>query len=314
MDLSPEVAGAIVGGAIGIASAGLTAGVNYVTTRRRLRSKNQRRLAEFYLDKKVDALSTVHTELTECYSTLGSALENPTGYSWERVRTEIHAEIDALEQAIVVSDIYLTSEQETALRETVEEYRSVADKVAILENGRQDMIDDLFNATERAGGTLAEEINRPIRRLELAGSEDDEDEATEGDSDRRKVPTSAGDSGWAALAAQRQRIRDVLEITEDGRTEFLVDDLDPMARAFFTVLGRRYAYERDLAGSPTVDESELRTLFEDTDRSFESFTDEAGDHLLSDDSEYYVEAENIEAGIDWAAEYVGDDLLAADER
>ncbi|MFD1647576.1 hypothetical protein [Haloarchaeobius litoreus] len=312
MDLSPEVAGAIVGGAIGIGSAGLTAGVNYVTTKRRLRSKNQRRLAEFYLDKKVDTLSTVHTRLTECYSTLGSALENPTDYSWERVRTDIYSEIDALEQAIVVSDIYLSSEQETTLRETVEEYRSVADKIAILENGRQDMIDDLFGATERAGGTLADEINRPIRRLEQAGSRD-EGEDSDDSTESRTAPTSEGDAGWAALAAQRQRIRNVFRITEDGRTEFQVDGLDPMVRAFFTVLGRRYAFERDLAESPTVDESDLRAVLDGTDRSFEEFTDEAGDHLLSDDSEYYVEAEDIEAGIDWAAEYVEEGLLAADD-
>ncbi|MFC4548789.1 MULTISPECIES: hypothetical protein [Halorussus] len=310
MSLAPEVAGAIVGGAIGIVSATVTAGVNYHTTKRRLRSKNRRRLAEFYLDKKVEALSEVHTSLTECYATLGTALENPSGYSWERVRSEIHSKIDGLEHSITVSDIYLSSEQETELRETVEEYRSVADKIAILENGRRDMIDDVFGATERAGGTLAEEINGPIRRLERAGGDADDrsDERTKS-AESRKVPAGRDDSGWAVLAAQRDRIRNVFRIDEDGRVEFLAEGVEPEARAFFTILGRRYAYERDLVESPTVAETDLLEVFDGSREAFEAFVSDADEHLMSDDDEHYVEAEDIEAGIDWAATHVEGDVV-----
>ncbi|MFC7044367.1 hypothetical protein ACFQH6_02135 [Halobacteriaceae archaeon GCM10025711] len=305
MDLSPEVAGAIVGGAIGIFSASVTAVANHVNLKKRLRSKNQRRLAEFYLDKKVDALATIHTELTGCYETLGAALQNPSGYSWERVKSEVHPDIDAFEDAITVGDVYLSATQESALRATVDEYRSVADKIAILENGRQDMVDDVFDATERAGGTLAEEINAPIRRLEGAGDSSSE-EQEEAIARRREVPTGHDSSNWATLATQRDRLREILRVADDGSIEFLVD-VEPPGRALLSIIGRRYAYERDLVESPTVAEDDLRRTFDGSAEALESFVSEASDHLVSDDGEYFVEAEDIEAGIDWASAYVEDD-------
>lgn len=298
--LSPEVAGAIVGGAIGIASAVVTAGANYALTRIRLESKNERRLAEFFLDKKVDVLAAIHTELTDCYTTLGKALQNPSGYDWDRVHGEIHPAIDSFEQAITVGDVYLGATQEAELRAAVDEYRQAADKVAILENGRRDIIDDVFDATEVAGGTLAEEITEPIERIEGSrgdSSEEDEEAAAE----RGSVPTAHDSSSWAALATQQDRIREVVEIADDGAVSFLVD-VEPTARAMYLVIGRRYAFERDLAPSPTVSGNELRDVFDDHDASLDAFLARTDGHLVSDDGEYYVEAEDLEAAIDWAAD------------
>lgn len=312
MELAPEVQGAIVGGAIGIFSASVTALANHVNLEKRLRSKNERRLAEFFLDKKVDALATVHAELTACYATLGEALANPSAYSWDRVRSEVHPAIDAFEEAITVGDVYLTAAQEAALRETAEKYRSVADKVAILENGRRDMIDDVYDATERAGGALAEEINEPIRRLEgeeAAAAEDREEAGAR----RREAPTAEDASNWATLATQRDRLREYVRVTDDGGTEFLVD-VAPPGRALLTVIGRRYAYERDLVESPTVAEDELRSVLGGSREDVESFASEAEAHLMSDDGEYAVEVEDIEAGIDWAAGFVRADGTAADDE
>lgn len=302
MQLAPEVQGAIVGGAIGIASASVTAVANHLNLEKRLKSKNERRLAEFFLDKKVDALATIHTELTECYATLGEALANPSAYSWERVSSELHPAIDAFENAITVGDVYLTSTQESELRSTVEKYRSVADKIAILENGRRDMIDDVFDATERAGGTLAEEINAPIRRLE--GTDEPSSEAEEEAAAERDDAPAGGDAtNWAALATQRDRLREFVRVTDEGETEFLVD-VEPPGHALFTIIGRRYAYERDLVESPTVAEDELLPVFDGSSEALESFAAEAGDTLVADDGEYVVEVEDIEAGIDRASEYV----------
>ncbi len=301
LDVSPEVAGAIVGGAIGITSAAVTAGVNYLLTKKRLKAKNERRLAEFFLDKKVEALSAIHTELTDCYTTLGKALQNPSGYDWTRVHAEIHPAIDSFEQAITVGDVYLTAEQESELRAAVDEYRAAADKIAILENGRRDMIDDVFDATETAGGTLAEEINDPIRRLEGEdGSSEAREEAT---AESREVPAETDSSNWAALATQQDRLRSVLEIGDDGRVSFHVD-VQPTGRALFRIVGRRYAYERDLVESPTVAESDLLSIFDGDPAALDAFLDEAGERLMSDDDEYYVEAEDIEETIDRASEYV----------
>jgi|GEM_PF-4898260 len=305
MSLAPEVQGAIVGGAIGIVSATVTAFANYVNLKKRLRSKNRRRLAESYLEKKVEALSTIHTRLTECYVTLGEALKNPSGYSWDRVKTEVHADIDAFEHAIAVGDVYLSAAQESELRATTEEYRSVADKVAILENGRRDMIDDVFDATERAGGTLAEEINAPIRELEGTAAGPAE-EAEEVSAERRGAPGESDSSNWAALATQRDRLREFLEVDEDGSVEFLVE-VDPPVRALLSIVGRRYAYERDLVDSPTLAESDLLPVFDGSADALSAFEDEAADHLVVDDGEYLVEAEDIEAAIDWAVEYVTDE-------
>jgi len=67
MDLASEVQGAIVGGAVGVLSAATAPLANYTTLKKRLKSKNQRGLAEFYLDEKLDALASIHTELTEGY-------------------------------------------------------------------------------------------------------------------------------------------------------------------------------------------------------------------------------------------------------
>lgn len=302
MSLAPEVAGAIVGGAIGIFSAAVTAVANYVNLKKRLKSKNRRRLAESYLGKKVDALSAIHRKLTACYVTLGEALKNPSAYSWDRVQAEIHADIDAFEHAIAVGDVYLTSAQESELRSAVEEYRSVADKVAILENGRRDMIDDVYDATERAGSTLAEEINAPIRRLE--GTEDEPSEAREDErAERQELSSDQDGSNWAALATQRDHIREVLRVGDDGAVEFVVD-VEPPGRAMYTIIGRRYAYERDLVDSPTLAEDDLRETFDGSDEALRSFEDEAADHLVVDDGEYFVAAEDIEACVDWASGYV----------
>lgn len=312
MALAPEVAGAIVGGAIGIVSATVTALANYATLKKRLKAKNRRQLADSFLEKKVDVLSTLHTKLTDCYVTIGTALQSPAEYSWDRVRSEVHAEIDAFENAITASDVYLTASQEATLRATVDDYRQAADKIAILENGRRDMIEDVYEGTEQASATLAEEINKPIRRIEGAGDGDATDE--EATAERRNVPGDDG-SNWAALATQRDRLREYLDVTDDGDVEIQVA-VDPYGRAMFGIVGRRYAYERDLVESPTVDTSALRALLEETDSGPESFAEDAGDTLVHDDGEYFVEAEDIEAAIDWATTYLvesdGDGQPAAD--
>lgn len=311
MTLPAEVQGAIVGGAIGIFSASVTAIVNHHNLKRRLQSKNERRLAEFYLEKKVDVLTEIHTELTGCYVSLGKALQNPSGYSWDAVESTIRPDIDSLENAVTMGDVYLTSEQESALRATVEQYRAVADKIAILETGRQDMIDDVYDATERAGGTLAQEIDRPIRRLE--GTDRDSEGSEESTAERRAVPSSHDSSRWAVLATQRNRIREVVDVASDGTIE-VTAEVSALGRAMLVVVGRRYAYERDLVESPTVSTDELETVLEDTSTTLESFEDEADGHLMSDDGEYFVEAEEIEGAIDWASTYVESDGLSTPEE
>jgi len=66
MSYPAEVQAAIVGGAIGIFSAAATSFVNQVTLKKRLQTKNERRLAEFYLETKVEVITTIHTEVTGC--------------------------------------------------------------------------------------------------------------------------------------------------------------------------------------------------------------------------------------------------------
>lgn len=304
MELAPEVQGAIVGGTIGIASALVTAVANHFNLRKRLTSKNQRRLAEFFLDKKVEALTDIHARLTSCYTVLGNALQDPSGYTWDDVRTEVHPPIDDFETAITVGDIYLDAGQEAELRRTVDEYRAVGDKIAILENSREDMIDDVFDATERAGGTLAEEISDPIRRIE--GHDESPEEREEATAERRDVPSDHDSSNWASLATHRDRLREVFRVTEDGTVEFRVE-VEPPGRALFFIIARRYAFERDLVTSPTVSETELLDFLDDSPEAVDTFVETADDHLLSDDGEYFVEVGAIEGAVDWATAYIVDE-------
>jgi hypothetical protein len=304
--VSDTVMGALVGGGVALLGSGLTAGINYYRTKQQLETENERRHAEFFLDKKVDALSEVHVNLARSYDTLGVALQNPGEYSWSRVQDELLPKIDSLQNSISMSSIFLTKQQESTLRSTVERYYAIADEIALLENVSREDLNEIHEATDKAKQTLAAEINEPIQRFERGNRSkiDGEDEgSTEG-----FVEPRIYDSQRRKLAQQKEKTRDIFRIRQDGSINFLTTSIAPDGHALYLVIARRLAYEGEVAESPNVSREELVPLFGGSEAATDVFLGKA-DRFLTDvgSGKFRIEVDQIPEAIEWARNYVRDD-------
>ncbi|QLC34968.1 hypothetical protein EFA46_011970 (plasmid) [Halarchaeum sp. CBA1220] len=125
-----------------LAGAALSAGVTIHTTRVQEVNQNQRRQAEYLIEKKVDRLTELHESFTRCRATLAPLAESGTYAAYDR-------------------------EDEREFDEMVDEYHRSIHRARIFVSDRQfeTLLDALLafqTVTERAGAERAEEVSAPI--------------------------------------------------------------------------------------------------------------------------------------------------------
>jgi hypothetical protein len=126
--------------------------------------------AEFYLDRKVDALTNLYSQLEETHRTLNDNMgldpEDEEKY-WE----EVQPKVSEFRNAVRRDGIFLSKEQDELLHEALGQFRQASIHIQAQVEGRNRAPDHLnlkeFTDTyDDARSALKEELNRPIRELE----------------------------------------------------------------------------------------------------------------------------------------------------
>ncbi|GGL37323.1 hypothetical protein GCM10009037_21070 [Halarchaeum grantii] len=125
-----------------LAGAALSAGVTIHTTRVREANQNQRRQAEYLIEKKVDRLAELHESFTRCRTTLAPIAESGTYAVYDREdEREFDEMVDGYHRSIQRARIFVSDGQYETLLDTLLVFQTV---------------------TERAGAERPEEVSTPI--------------------------------------------------------------------------------------------------------------------------------------------------------
>lgn len=178
MPISQTLLGVLIGGLFTLAGSVAVGLFHYFRTKTEVRAEDRRLTAELYLERKVEALTTLHAELEECQRGLMRILDRVPSEEFGAENEEKEAEklIEEFEVAMDRASVYLTEEQHKtvlSLYTTLEEVNGSIkgwrmEPVDMRREGNilQERHSDLIKEYEEVKQLLQEEIREPIEELD----------------------------------------------------------------------------------------------------------------------------------------------------
>lgn len=159
------LAGVIIGSLI-------TAGGGFLRAKWQQDAADTRKQAGYFLERKVNALTDLYSQLEETHRVLNDNLglepENEDQY-WEEVRPKVADFRNALRK----HGIFLSEEQDEILHDALGQFRQVDIQIQAQVESERDVPDHLradlqefLDTYREARSALKEELNRPIQELE----------------------------------------------------------------------------------------------------------------------------------------------------
>lgn len=159
------LAGVVVGSLI-------TEGGAYIRARGQQDAADTRKQAGYFLERKVNALTDLYSQLEETHRALNDNMgldsENEEQY-WEDVRPKVAKFRNALRQ----HGIFLSEEQDETLHEVLGQFRQMDIQIQAQVESERDVPNHLMadlrefeDTYQDARSALKEELNRPIEELE----------------------------------------------------------------------------------------------------------------------------------------------------
>lgn len=150
----------------------ITVGGGLLRARWQQDAADTRKQAGYFLERKVNALTDLYSQLEETHRALNDNLglepETEDQY-WEEVRPKVANFRNALRQ----HSIYLSEEQDDILHEALGQFRQVDIQIQAQVESNRDVPDhlradlkDFRDAYQEARSALKQEFNRPIEELE----------------------------------------------------------------------------------------------------------------------------------------------------
>lgn len=172
IDMTNSIGSAMIGLAGVILGSLITAGGGLLRARWQQDAADTRKQAGYFLERKVNALTDLYSQLEETHRALNDNLglepENEDQY-WEDVRPKVADFRNALRQY----GIFLSEEQDEILHEALGQFRQVDIQIQAQVESNRDVPDhlradlhDFMDAYQDARSALKKELNRPIEELE----------------------------------------------------------------------------------------------------------------------------------------------------
>ena len=99
-----------------VIGAAISASVTVYATNRQQTEANKRLRAEYYMERKVEAMAELHAELEDCFQTIEDFLDEMSRTtSVSEYEENVEPKIESFHKTLMKHSIYLTEEQERAL-------------------------------------------------------------------------------------------------------------------------------------------------------------------------------------------------------